>query len=99
MKDLLSFVRPVVSLDAAHLRSVHKGTLYVASILSGANEVYPIGGMISAGNEDGPMWTRMLEHLSDACPILSEQGLESGLDIDGEMDGVLLSFICVHIRS
>jgi hypothetical protein len=29
----------------------------------------------------------MLEHLSDACPILLEQGLESGLDIDGEMDG------------
>ena len=87
MKDLLSFVRPVVSLDAAHLRSVHKGTLYVAFILSGANEVYPIGFMISAGNEDGPTWTRMLEHLSYACPILSEQGLESGLHIDGEMDG------------
>jgi hypothetical protein len=43
--------------------------------------------MISTGNEDGPTWTRMLEHLSDACPILSEQGLESGLDVDGEMDG------------
>ena len=78
MKDSLSFVRPVVSLDAAHVRSVHKGTLYVASILSGANKIYPIGFMISAGNEDGPTWTRMLEHLSDACPILSEQGLESG---------------------
>ncbi len=78
MKDLLLFVRPVVSLDAAHLRSAHKGTLYVTSILSGANEVYPIGFMIPTGNEDGPTWTRMLEHLSDACPILSEQGLESG---------------------
>jgi hypothetical protein len=98
MKDLLSFVRPVVSLDAAHLRSVHKGTLYVASILSGANVVYPIRGfMILTGYEDGPTWIRMLEHLSDACPILLEQGLKSGLDIDGEMDGE--SSICVHIRS
>ena len=88
MKDSLSFVRrPFVSLDAAHLRSVHKETLYVASILSGANEVYPIGFMISTGNEDGPMWTRMLEHLSNACPILSEQGSEIVLDIDGEIDG------------
>jgi hypothetical protein len=29
----------------------------------------------------------MLEYLSDECPILSEQGLESGLDNAGEMDG------------
>ena len=87
MNISLSFVRPVVSLDAAHLRSVHKGTLYVASVLSGANEVYPIGFMISTGNEDGPTWTRMLGHLREACPILSEQGFESGAVIDGEMDG------------
>jgi hypothetical protein len=74
MNVSLSFVRPVVSLDAAHLKSVHKGTLYVASVLSGANEVYPIGFMISSGNEDCETWTRMLGHLREACPILSEQG-------------------------
>ncbi len=49
----------------------------MASILSSANEVYPIGFMISTGIEDGPTWTRMLELLSVARPILSEQGLES----------------------
>ncbi len=31
MNGVLKFVRPVVSLDATHLRSKHKGTLNVAS--------------------------------------------------------------------
>ena len=54
MNESLSYyVRPVVLLDAAHLKGVHKGTLFVASVLSGgANDVYPIGFMISKGNED-----------------------------------------------
>ena len=52
MNAALQFVRPVVSLDAAHLRSEYKGTLYVTSVLSGNNDVFPIGVLISSGNED-----------------------------------------------
>ena len=52
MNDALQFVRPVVSLDAAHLRSEYKGTLYTVSVLSGNNDVFPIGVLISSGNED-----------------------------------------------
>ena len=74
MNESLSYVRPVVSLDAAHLKGVHKGTLYVASVLSGKNDVYPIGFLISKGNEDGNTWTTMLTLLKEACPILSSQG-------------------------
>ncbi len=50
----------VVSLDATHLRSEHKGTLYVASILSGCNDIFPIGFMICTGNEDGATWKKCL---------------------------------------
>jgi hypothetical protein len=72
MNEFLSYVHPVVSLDTAHLQGVHKGTLYVASVLSsGANNVYPIGFMISKKNKDGNTWTRMLTLLKEACPILS----------------------------
>jgi hypothetical protein len=46
MNRVLNYVRPVVLLDAAHLRSAHKGTLYVASGLSGNNDVFPIWFMI-----------------------------------------------------
>jgi hypothetical protein len=52
MNNALEFVRPVISLDAAHLRSEFKGTLYVASVLTGNNDVFPIGFMIAAGNEE-----------------------------------------------
>ena len=63
--------RPVICLDAAHLNSPEKGTLYVASCLSGANEIYPIGFLLSKGNEDGATWTKMLRLLYHACPSLS----------------------------
>ena len=76
MNESLQFVRPVVSLDGAHLKSAQKGTLYVASVLSGANEVYPIGFMIATGNEDGATWRKMLMLLKEACPILSQQGFD-----------------------
>ena len=81
--DVLKTVRPVISLDAAHLRSKYKGTLYIASVLSGGNDIYPIGFMIASGNEDRKTWTKMLELLKEACPVICEQGFGS---INGEED-------------
>jgi hypothetical protein len=52
MNNSLKLVRPVISLDAAHLRSKFKGTLYIASTLTGANDIFPIGFMLAAGSED-----------------------------------------------
>ena len=80
MNQSLSFVRPVVSLDAAHLKGVHKGTMYVASIMSGANDVYPIGFMLARGNEDGITWTKFPTLLKEACPILSTQGFHDSVE-------------------
>jgi len=74
MNNILQFVRPVISLDAAHLKSAYKGTLFVASVLSGANDVYPIGFMISNGNEDRQSWTTFLQLLKEAFPTIIEQG-------------------------
>ena len=48
-RDVLKCVRPLISLDAAHLKSDHMGMLYVATVLSGGNDIYPIGFMISMG--------------------------------------------------
>ncbi|KAI2505523.1 MULE transposase domain [Fragilaria crotonensis] len=82
MNRALKFVRPVLSLDAAHLKSVFKGTLYVASVLTGSNDIFPIGFMISAGNEDGALWRKMLRYLKKACPIIGEQ-VYGNVDVDG----------------
>ena len=107
MNEALKFVRPVVSLDATHLRSEYKGTLYVASVLSGNNDVFPIGLMISSGNEDGATWTKMLRLLKQASPILSgrsfvfisdrDKGLKAALD---DVFPRNLEFSCAkHIES
>ena len=82
MNRVLNYVRPVVSLDAAHLRSAHKGTLYVASVLSGNNDAFPIGFMISSGNEDRENWRKMLTKLKEACPLINEQGHGTLTDAD-----------------
>ena len=42
MNKSLSFVHPLVSLNAAHLNGVYKGTMYVASVLSGANDLVAV---------------------------------------------------------
>ena len=40
INDALKCVRPVVSLDSAHLRSGFKGGIQIYSGLTGADEVY-----------------------------------------------------------
>jgi hypothetical protein len=52
VNDVLGFVRPVISLDAAQLWSEYKGMLYIASVLLENNDIHPIGFMIAAGDED-----------------------------------------------
>ena len=49
--------------------------------------------MISSGNEDGETWTRMLCHLKEAFPILSQQGIQQGSVpqiVDGELSADFL---------
>ena len=83
MNRALKYIRPVVSLDAAHLKSVFKGTLYVASVLTGSNDIFPVGFMISAGIEDGKNWQKMLRLLKEACPIIEDQGCGGKVDTEG----------------
>jgi MULE transposase domain/Ulp1 protease family, C-terminal catalytic domain len=77
MNRVLKHVRPVISLDAAHMKLGGSGTLFIASTLSAANEVYPIGFLLSAGNEDNKTWTTFLLKLREACPIIIKQGDDS----------------------
>ena len=71
-----------MSLDAAHPKIVFKGTLYVASVLTDCNDIFPIGITISAGNEDGATWQKMLRFLKKVRPIIGEQ-VNGNVDVDG----------------
>ena len=70
MQTTLRFVRPVLSLDACHLRSQWKGTLYVASVKTGCDRIYPVSIMIARENENEAGWTWFLELLRSALEIL-----------------------------
>ena len=57
----------------------YRGTLYIASVLSDNDDIYPIGFMIANENEDNNRWTKSLCLLKQACPIISEQGFSQGV--------------------
>ncbi len=46
MNESLKFVRPIISLDATHVKSKYKGTLLAATVLSATNKLYPLGYML-----------------------------------------------------
>ncbi|KAG7367563.1 hypothetical protein IV203_030234 [Nitzschia inconspicua] len=69
MKRAMRLVRPVMSLDG-HLKSKWGGTLYVASVKSACNEIYPVGFAIMNENEDEAGWLWFLELLPSTIDIL-----------------------------
>ena len=71
MNSKLQYVRPMISLDAAHLKSYWKGTLYIATVQSAMNEIFPIAIGISYDNEGSEGWKYFLRLLKESCPILS----------------------------
>ena len=93
MNDSLKFVRPIISLDAAHLKSKYKGTLLAATVLSATNELYPLGFMISSGNEDLSSWTEMLTALKEACPRVATETEDTSYYGEGMVPGLKFAFI------
>jgi hypothetical protein len=72
----LRFVHSVLSIDACHLRSKYKGTLYTATALSASNEIYPIAFSINKDNENTARWIYFMEHLKTNLQILTEPNLK-----------------------
>ena len=72
MNSRLRFVLPMISLDAAHLKGVMKGTLYVATVKNGANDTLPIAFGLAIQNEDYEGWFNFLGSLKEACPMITQ---------------------------
>jgi hypothetical protein len=71
MNNKLRYVRPVMSLDAAHLSSDSKGTLYLATIKSGNDKIIIVAIGMTIDNENLRGWKYFLENLKVACPQLT----------------------------
>ncbi|KAG7337239.1 MULE transposase domain containing protein [Nitzschia inconspicua] len=56
MRRSLRHVRPVLSLDGAHLMSKWMGTLYIASVQTACNNIYPVSFAITKDGEDAEGW-------------------------------------------
>ena len=61
MNNKLRHVRPVLSFNDAHVSSDIKGTLYLATIKSGNNEILPIAICMTEANECYKGWKYFLE--------------------------------------
>ena len=70
MDDVIQYVRPVILLDAAHMKSKWKGTPYIASTLTALDNVYILAFAISNQNKNLENWNWFLDNLQTACPTL-----------------------------
>ncbi len=72
MNNKLLYVRPMLALDAAHLNDDSKGTLYLAVIKSGNDEILPVAIAFTEENENINGWNFFLKNFKKACPNLIE---------------------------
>jgi hypothetical protein len=79
MHEAVKFVRPVMSLDAAHLKSQWKGILYVASVKSACDEIFPVAFAITGQNENESGWKWFLQLLSSSLPVLTMDHPKDGV--------------------
>ncbi|KAG7352738.1 MULE transposase domain containing protein [Nitzschia inconspicua] len=68
--DVLMCVRPVISIDGAHMRSEWKGTLYLATVQSAGDDLYPVAFAIPVDGEDFQGWLWFLQYLKASAPNL-----------------------------
>ena len=97
---------PLISLDACHLSSKAKGTLFLATMLTGNHDVKVVAAGI-APTENGASWSWFIQHLKASCTDLltrndvavisdREKGLASAMDDILPM--VPHSFCSFHIK-
>ena len=71
MDQVLSYMCPIISINAAHLKSAYQGTIFIYSGLTGNDEAYILAFRISGGNEDYGTWNTFNNLFAIACPSVS----------------------------
>ena len=56
INKIICAIRPVISLDCAHLKTIHKGGLYIFGVLDGDNNIFLLAFGVAAGTENQDNW-------------------------------------------
>ena len=64
-------MHPIISVDAAHLKSAYKGMIFIYSWSTGNDEAYILAFGVSGGNEDDRTWNTFNMYFAKACPSVS----------------------------
>ncbi|XP_022041232.1 uncharacterized protein LOC110943808 [Helianthus annuus] len=76
IRTFICNLRPVVIIDAAHLKGEFKGTLFLAVGMDGNNQILPISYGIGK-SEDGESWTWFLSKLKECIGEIPEMAIIS----------------------
>ncbi|KAJ0529556.1 putative transposase, MuDR, plant, MULE transposase domain-containing protein [Helianthus annuus] len=76
IRTFICNLRPVVIIDAAHLKGEFKGTLFLAVGMDGNNQILPISYGIGK-SEDGECWTWFLSKLKECIGEIPEMAIIS----------------------
>ena len=68
---VLSYMHPVISIDAAHLKLAYRGTILIYLGLTGNDKEYILAFGISVGNEAYQSWNTFNNLFAMACPSVS----------------------------
>ena len=93
MEGLLKFVKPVVSMDACHVRHKAGGIIYTAMVHTGSGDALPIGFAICHGPENFLNWAWMVRNIKLACPSLEKNNFVIVSDKDKGLGKALLEFL------
>ncbi|GJS76428.1 transposase, MuDR, MULE transposase domain protein [Tanacetum coccineum] len=97
-----NYLRPVLMIDAAHLKGLYKGTNLVAVAMDGNNQIVPIAFGICKG-ETGPCWTWWMSVLRECIGdnpnllFISDRHVAISLAVEKEFPLAFHVVCCRHL--
>ncbi|GKB34678.1 transposase, MuDR, MULE transposase domain protein [Tanacetum coccineum] len=102
IRTFLNYLRPVLMIDAAHLKGLYKGTNLVAVAMDGNNQIVPIAFGICKG-ETGPCWSWGMSVLRECIGdnqnllIISDRHAAIALAVQNEFPIAFHAICCRHL--
>ncbi|GJU02039.1 transposase, MuDR, MULE transposase domain protein [Tanacetum coccineum] len=102
IRTFLNCLRPVLMIDAAHLKGLYKGTNLVAVAMDGNNQIVPIAFGICKG-ETGPCWSWWMSVLKECIGdnpnllFISDRHAAIALAVEKEFPLAFHAVCCRHL--